>query len=391
MKHIVLIVMLLGLVNGFAQPLTVPLKGGSDGSDGPLVVTETVWLNMPADGVFNFTTIRVASFGHLHFRRNAQNTPVYLLATGDVVVENSGSINVEGGARDPEVDYSLIDLDQQPGPGGFAGGAAGLGAVAPGPGQGPGGGLPKESIPGAEEAGDGNYSFDGDRSNPADGAFYGNPTLIPLIGGSGGAGAGEDEGGGGGGAILIASATRIVVENGGWVTAEGEVGGGDAAEGSGGAIRLVAPIVEGAGRLDYSSWSSGFSGRLRIDAIDHQGVKFGYDGSSAARSFGSNLIVFPDIIPSLDILNAAGQTIAEGTQGPVTVTLPPGASEAQTIVLQARDFEDIVNVEVVLIPDSGDRLVFEAQIDNRNNNPAVVSVPVQVPANTRTHVHAWTR
>ena len=54
---------------------------GSTGADGPLVVTTSTTLDLPADGIFNFTTVLVTNGSRLRFNRNALNTPVYILAT----------------------------------------------------------------------------------------------------------------------------------------------------------------------------------------------------------------------------------------------------------------------------------------------------------------------
>ena len=70
---------------------------GSNGSRGALVVpqNETVTLDVPDNGIFHFTTIEVS--GILAFHRNtAFNPPAILLATGDVVINPSGSVNANG-------------------------------------------------------------------------------------------------------------------------------------------------------------------------------------------------------------------------------------------------------------------------------------------------------
>src|SRR5689334_1061782 len=75
---------------------------GSDGSyrsaisaDGSIHVTSgAVTADMPPDGIFKCTTITVDAGATLNFHRNALNTPVYLLATGPIVVQ--GRIDVSG-------------------------------------------------------------------------------------------------------------------------------------------------------------------------------------------------------------------------------------------------------------------------------------------------------
>src|SRR6266853_5150494 len=68
---------------------------GSTGSNGVLDVTNNITLDLPPDGVFNFTTITVRANKTLSFRTTGLNTPVYLLAQGDVVVETGGQINLD--------------------------------------------------------------------------------------------------------------------------------------------------------------------------------------------------------------------------------------------------------------------------------------------------------
>src|SRR5881396_1143744 len=113
-------------------------SSGSTGADGALNVTSNTTLDLPPDGIFNFTTITVDSGATLRFNRNPLNTPVYLLAKGDVVID--GTIDVSGGNRS---DYPASPSGASPGmggPGGFDGGFAESQGIYAGDGQGPGGG-----------------------------------------------------------------------------------------------------------------------------------------------------------------------------------------------------------------------------------------------------------
>ena len=58
--------------------------------------------------------------------------------------------------------------------------------------------------------------------------------------------------------------------------------------------------------------------------------------------------------------------------------------------MRATNFDGTVPIEVVLVPSSGDRLVYEAEL-NMITNLAELTVDVEIPANTRTRVWAWTR
>src|ERR1035438_919403 len=83
-------------------------SSGSTGADGALNVTsDTVTVPLPASGVFNYTTVNVAAGATLQFTNNLANTPVIMLAQGDVNI--AGTINISANG-------------QYPGPGGFDGG-----------------------------------------------------------------------------------------------------------------------------------------------------------------------------------------------------------------------------------------------------------------------------
>src|SRR5262249_8540292 len=112
-----------------------PFNSGSTGAMGAFTMSENQTLNVPPDGVFHYTTITISG-GVLSFNRNAANTPVYLLARGDVMI--NGWISVSGSSAMHSAQFYGVG-----GPGGFDGGMAGTGGTAPtagGDGKGPGGG-----------------------------------------------------------------------------------------------------------------------------------------------------------------------------------------------------------------------------------------------------------
>ena len=126
-----------------------------------------------------------------------------------------------------------------------------------------------------------------------------------------------------------------------------------------------------------------------MDTLDRTSLNITTD-PSYATSMGSMMVVFPSPLPRLDILNAAGQAILEGSI-PVFVNLDFGTDPNQTITIQARDFNSIVPINIVLTPDHGDTIKYEAEIDNLSANPATVDVQVAFPVNVTTNVNAWTR
>jgi hypothetical protein len=332
---------------------------------------------VPDDGIFHCTTISVAFNATLRFSRNALNTPVYLLATGDITI--AGTINVSGSS-------GTSVIGGAGGPGGFDGGTPGNGGSPPGDGQGPGAGRAGDSTTGDSGAGGGAYGARPSSLTLNDGLTYGSPLLVPLLGGSGGGGSTGVGGGGGGGAVLLASTTLVALN--GNISA---LGGGSAPNlGSDGAVRIVSPIISGNGSVSVLTSSFGGTGRVRFDLIDRSAFAVSVSPAAAA-SIGSHMVVFPPVVPRLDLLEVAGQAIPEGNPGPVQIVLPFGSPAAQTVRVQARDFTGLVPIDLVLTPDSGGRLVYPAQIDMNSGNPAQVIVNVEFPINTVTRVGVWTR
>jgi hypothetical protein len=153
-------------------------------------------------------------------------------------------------------------------------------------------------------------------------------------------------------------------------------------------------VVSGTGSVHVTGGNSseiGGAGRVRIDFIDGSQMALTFSPSIAVLSTGAFMAVFPSNIPRLDIVNVAVQAIPAGTAGLVQVLLPIDVPSNQTIVVQASHFSGIVPIEVVLTPDTGDPLVYPANIDMSAGNPAQVSVPVDIPANVTIRVSAWTK
>lgn len=358
---------------------------GSTGADGDLIVTNNpTVLDLPPDGIFHFNTITVNFGNTLRFNRNPLNTPVYLLARSNVTI--NGRIDVSG--KESAGNYR----GGEGGPGGYDGGEGGLvsgtNVYQGGSGKGPGGGL----------RGNGNtVGYAAYRVVPTEGGRrhgtnYGNPLLLPLVGGSGGGGTDGNAsgGGGGGGAILIASDTMIRINAGGDILNRGSGGG------SGGAIRLVSPRVYGNGNL-YVESPGGGHGYIRIDSIlkrepNDPSQFFALAAAPAdSMTLGANMVVFPPNLPRLDVVAIGTNAIPFGTGSPQFFFFPSGASTNQTVTVQARNFNtNAVPIEVALIPDSGEKETFPAVIDN-SVNPGQVIVPVTVTPNTKVEVQAWIR
>ena len=365
---------------------------GSNGSFGAIAVApgDTLTINLPPDGIIQATTVDVGAGATLDFGRNTLNTPVHLLATGDIVI--AGTVSVSGEPSTPNGGGAG-------GPGGFEGGAAGRNGQSPGAGFGPGAGLGglASSAGTTQNARAGLAAYGGLPNAPStnNGAVYGSPLLVPLLGGSGGGGAGPTStirgGGGGGGAILLASDTRVEVT--GAVTALGGQSQITNGHGSGGGIRIVAPVVSGSGTLNAAGGAHSQiagHGRIRVDTIDLAGINFNMTPSGAV-SLGSLLVGIPPRLPRLDILEVAGETVSEGTTSAVDILLPFNTTNDQTMTIQARNFTGIVPIRVVVTPQSGDPIVSDHEIDMSGGDPAQIVVDLDLPANVRANISVFTR
>jgi len=255
-------------------------SSGSTGADGSLnlatACTQSVcYVQLPPSGILNYTTINVPSGRTLKFFRNLNNTPVILLAQGDVTIQ--GSVDVSA-----TMTYFGQNPSRVPGPGGFYGGASGQ------PGFGPGAGS----------------------STTKDAKWVGALSLVPIIGGSGGFGRADYgvEGTGGGGAIVIASSTSVTVPAGSSINANGGSAGYPTGFGSGGAIRLVANTVTVAGNLYAYAQSNQGHGVIRLEAPAGALAFTGYAAPDAVLSTINPQIV-ASAISSLSILSIGGYQV----------------------------------------------------------------------------------
>ncbi len=249
-----------------ALPATAAINSQSNGQDGALNVTANleIDLGLAAEGpwdtqpvgfvsgngvydpqkwavVFHYSDVYVAPGVTVTFKNHPSNPPVVWLVQG--MADIQGTVNLDGkigAANIPETEA---------GPGGFRGGRS---TPNQGYGMGPGGGAIGTG---------GSYATLG---RSATGPTYGNPLIMPLIGGSGGGGY-TVSGGGGGGAIMIAASDSIRVL--------GTIGANSPYwyysqyfPGSGGAVKLVSDTVTGTGALNAvgTSYYSGGAGRICI-------------------------------------------------------------------------------------------------------------------------------
>ena len=384
----VLLLVACGSPAVFAQ---TTFNSGSTGADGALNDTTlpasctrtqtTITCVLPASGVYNFTTVTIAAGVTLRFTKNARNTPVTILATGDVTI--NGMIDVSG------VNAAGI-AGGDGGSGGFRGGDGGLG-VDPellfgktGEGPGGGGGGKCNSCQG----GGGGFGTDGFASvnavnaptagnGGAAGKRYGSRTLLPLIGGSGGGGEAATStrpgrgGGGGGGAILIASSGNITFGNSSsGISARGgdgldtSNGGGG---GAGGGIRLIANTISGSPTLNISGGrageqyggnpSRGGAGYARIEANNYN--TFFPNSSAPNYSLARPNPVTIANAPQLKITAVGGVNAPVNPLGSFTttpdITVPTTTANPVTVALQANNIPVGTVVSLTLTQENGDR------------------------------------
>jgi hypothetical protein len=327
---------------------------GSTGADGAFNPASNTELQMPSSGVFNFTTVNIPYNVTVTFKKNAANTPVYILATGNVTI--TGTISVNG--------KNCIDTAAggKGGPGGFDGGNGGYVATASlpgGKGSGPGGGGGGSST--CAYGGGGSYgsagtTYTGTNCGAA-GSVYGNPELQPLTGGSGGGGAyASNGGGGGGGAILIASSGTInIVDMYGFITANGGNGSSKGAGGSGGAIRLIANTITGNGSIESKGGTggggtAGGGGRIRLEAY------------TVNRTVGPVFVYYPPAsvflanTPTLKITSIGGVNAPASPSGSFStpdIILPSTTTNPVTVTLNASYIPVGTTVTVSVLPQFG--------------------------------------
>jgi hypothetical protein len=286
MKGFVLTMWFLAVVAVASTVHAQTFSSGSTGADGALNTASwngnlQLILQLPPTGVFNFTTVDVPSGRTLVFKRNAQNTPVVILATGNVTID--GTIDVSE-SLDP------FNGRRASGPGGFFGGLPAENGFGPGGGQ--AAGITNESRAGR---------------------WVGPLTLVPIIGGSGGAGfcGLPESGGGGGGAIVLASSGSIVgsglIQASGHATACSSPGGG-----SGGAIRLVANSIAFNGSLLATGGPSAGNGVIRLEA-PLGALNFTGGANPNAVLSTVNPSVVPNPFPALQLISFGGTAIPSGS------------------------------------------------------------------------------
>lgn len=379
---------------------------GSTGVLGALTPTENTTVLLPPGGVLHYTVVDIPSGVTVTFQRNAQNTPVYLLATGDVMI--SGKIDVAGKATGSAVNrWWVTQLGGLGGPGGGDGGSTriGSGYNIGSHGTGPGPGAPVNN-PGWGDNPSGGASPVSDGSTYANGPA-GGKSYVTIgnwvgFGGSGGGSSRTYAGGGGGGALTIASSTTITVN--GTIDARGGSAGtggspsnsGQGGGGGGGVVRLVASAITGTGSVLASRGSGGCNsygvggcgghGLVMMDAYDVQGLLT--TKASPKPYFGlpdSGLPYPPTKRPSLVISTVDGVDPVPNTNGthPLAapgVSVPEGTTI--TVVVDAAWVPPGTAVKVAVNTMGNGRVVYTTPGLVGSLEASSASIDVNIPAGT---------
>jgi len=396
--------------------ISFAFESGSTGADGAFFPQVDTTLQLPEDGVFNYTTVNIPTGVTVRFAKNTTNTPVVILATGNVTV--AGTINLNGGNATnsgTNGDGNLGDdgIPGDGGPGGFSGGFGGRagvdgGRTAGSAGLGPGGGGSNNRTVasfgcggmGGSYAALGSLPFNNCRATGLSSTpVYGSADLQPLIGGSGGSGGSGGEsfsgsgGGGGGGALVIASSETISVT--GAITATGGTGGdsggqasgGAGGGGSGGAIRLVATSIEGNGTIsanqggannnDTSGGSSGSGsvGRIKIEAENITRTS----ATSPVFVFSGPQPVFLANIPGVRITEVAGIATPASPTGAGDIIIPEATPNPVSISFATTNIPVGNTIELTVTPQSDTRTVAVSNAISGTDANGTATVSVEIP------------
>lgn len=409
---------------------------GSTGADGAFNPIESATILLPPDGVFNYTSFDIPTGVTITYQKNAANTPVTILVSGDATI--AGTINV---SATPPLGAGNIVGAGLGGPGGFNGGPGGqaggvtstwtngyAGANIGGPGVGPGGGSPGRvyipgpwsgSTPQIGPGGGGAYGSappgPGSYSPTVPGVTYGNIALTPLVGGSGGGGGvggvllPGTGGGGGGGAILIAvsgtlNVTGAILANGGVpvspTSADGRGSHGGA--GSGGAIRLIATTITGNGTISAAGGSYGgentslYGGSYYV--ITHPGYTNGSQNGGAGRIRlesetltrtaatsppyvgGIPSVTFVPGLPTLRIASVAGVAVSATPTG--AIALPTGTPNPVTVTFTTSGVTVGSSIKLTVNPARGQAFSVTSAPTTGTTESATASVDVDLPVLT---------
>lgn len=415
---------------GLVQPALAAYDSGSTGADNQFNPSVNTELQVPPSGVFNFTTVNIPLGVTVTFKKNATNTPVVILASGNVTVAGTINVSAKNASEVGAAGDGNLGDDGIPGiggPGGYDGGRGGAvkqgaGGAGLGPGGGAGGKYYLQSSTYQLSTGGGGGGFattGGTGSNPnvggsngsgIGGISYGSSQLLPLIGGSGGGGGTGGTaftgsgGGGGGGAILIASSGTVFV-TGAIYALGGRSGlstgtgcGGRGGYGSGGAIRIVATGISGNGPINADDISQttptystnadcaihpyypgyggqGSTGRIRLEAETFTRTA----ASNPVHSFGSPSSAFVAGLPTLRITSVAGTAAPASPTGNADITLPSTTPNPVTVEFATTGVPSGNTVSLRVTPAYGDSVTVVSPAITGTTAAGTASVSATLP------------
>ena len=327
--------------------------------------------------VFKYSSVNIKSGVTVSFKNNVTTAPVVWLVSGNVTID--GVVNVSAIPSAIQGSFSV------PGPGGFRGGVGYNNGRSSSGGFGIGGGSNRDSSAGFAVAG-GSYAAAGASNTGIAGITYGNSQILPLIGGAGASGAADrgGDGGAGGGAILIV-ATGTITINGSIFANGGNAAFIDAGGGAGGAVRLIAPVVDGAGQIQgHAGFNvlSGGAGRIRLETNNYTGNLVSIPVASQALP-DSPVKIWPDLsIPTVRVVSIGG------TAGPAdphanlgAPDVPINSSAAQTVTLETTNVPPLGTVVVRVVPASGLAFTVNATFASGNVAKATWTASITFPPN----------
>ena len=369
--------------------LVIPGADGSDGAFSPTANTEidlsqapTAGWTTPGDGrgvydptkwavVFKYSSVNIPAGVTVTFKNHDSRAAVVWLVSGDVTI--AGTLSLKG------QNWVSAPARAESGPGGYLGAVGYQSVTSPaGGGLGIGGGLPS-SYGGSHATAGYLNTF----------PTYGNPRVLPLVGGSGGGGDfnGPYGGGGGGGALLLAVSGTLTVD--GIISAQGGDGSsyGGSGSGAGGAVRLTAETIAGNGAVYAFGGQAtyyGGDGRIRIETLNPAAAWAVVPVATVAAPDNPVLLWLPAGAPTVEVLSVATEAVppdprARLDPGREDVSLPilGGAADIQ---LQTNYVDPLATVQVRITPEFGAPFFVNASFDSGDHEAATWIATATLPS-----------
>ncbi len=333
---------------------------GSDGSDGVLVVTANRVINLgdavvgawdqnnaanAGKGVYDaekwavvykFDSITINEGVDLTFVNHSTRAPVVWLVKSNVTI--NGRVNLDGKTGT----FGAAPFGTEGGPGGFRGNVVGSGGESSGFGP-PGGPYWQHR------------------------SLYGNPHLIPLMGGSGASTGFSYTGGGGGGAILILAEGKITIGSSGSIVARG--GGNNSRDAAGGAIRLVANELVGTGSLN-----AGPEGRIRLEGNISTQQRYIKTPDTQTYRPGNPVRIWPTAdAPTSRIIRVGGVSVTEDPKARIDddSDVRIETQVAVDIDIETRNFPTSGKVALRIVPKFAPSAEYAAELISGDDRTAI--------------------